>query len=242
MAFKQLVSPNFGATDYAGNCLPMAQKVVGAGGGPYSATVAANATKYQHWDRNLPSDSIAVLWFTHWGTYTDYRNGERRWEDWGHVVIWSPSAFGEGRGGFFSSPSWDNGYPRAGEWFSSIADVEATFSSEYRFWSEDLNGVRVCAPVAGVPAASKPAVAKPPVLGMENDMIVMYKHANGKNKPGWLILGYTPNALVLSSQDSANEWNRHIGKKTIETSYEGFLKYLHAANPSKAQLDAVSRG
>lgn len=238
MAFKQLVTPNFEAQSAAGACLIQAQKVVGAGGGPYSATVAANQTQHQHWDRNLPSDSIAVLWFSHWGTYWNYIQQRYTYEDYGHVVVWSPSAFGMGRGGFYSSPRSGIG----GEWFSSIADVEAAFNSTYRFWSEDLNGVRVCAPAAGVPAASKPAARKPRLFGTENDMIRYYEHANGKNKPGWLVLGLTPNALVLSSQDSANEAAADLGVNARKTSYEGFMKYLRSANPSQAQLDAVSKG
>lgn len=238
MAFKQLVAPNFEAKSAAGACLIQAQKVVGAGGGPYSATVAANQTQHQHWDRNLPSDSIAVLWFSHWGTYWNYIEQRYTFEDYGHVVVWSPSAFGMGRGGFYSSPRSGIG----GEWFSSIADVEAAFNSTYRFWSEDLNGVRVCAPAAGVPAASKPAVTKPPILGMENDMIIFYKHALGRNKPGWLVLGYTPNALFLFDQDEANAWHSRIGKETITVGHDKFLNYLRAAGGTEAQIRRVSKG
>lgn len=140
---KQLVTPWYGGKAGAGACLYMAQLVVGAGGGPYSATVAANATQYRHHDRNFPNDSISVLWFDHWGTYEDYRNGELRYENWGHVVIRDPHAFGTNQPGYFSSRR--NGYGE-GEWFRSVGEVEASFNSTYRFWSEDLNGVRVCEP------------------------------------------------------------------------------------------------
>lgn len=54
---KQLVTPWYGGQAGAGACLYMAQLVVGAGGGPYSATVAANATKYRHHNRDFPSKS-----------------------------------------------------------------------------------------------------------------------------------------------------------------------------------------
>lgn len=140
MAFKTLITPNFGAQNYAGNCLPLAQSVVGAGGGPVSATQAANATRFQHWDRAFPPNALCAVWLSHYGTYTNYTNGQLEYGDWGHVVIWSPSAFGVGQGGFYSSPQ--KGY--GGEWFRSIAEVEAAFNSTYRFWSEDLNGIRVC--------------------------------------------------------------------------------------------------
>lgn len=99
---KQLVTPWYGGQAGAGACLYMAQLVVGAGGGPYSATVAANATQFRHHNRTFPKSSICVLWFDHWGTYQDYRNGQFRYENWGHVVIWDPWAF-NGAGGFFSS-------------------------------------------------------------------------------------------------------------------------------------------
>lgn len=141
---KQLIKPWYGGKASAGACLYMAQLVVGASGGPYSATVAANATKHRHHDRSFPHGSIAAVWFSHWGTYTDYRNNERRYEDWGHVVIWDPAAF-DRAGGFFSSRRTETG---AGEWFRTIADVEASFNATYRFWSEDLNGVRICVPAA----------------------------------------------------------------------------------------------
>lgn len=94
------------------------------------------------------------------------------------------------------------------------------------------------------PAPSKPAVnAKHARLYRKQDpMIRYYEHANGKGKPGWLVMGVTPNALVLSTQASANEAAADLGTKARKTSYEGFMKYLRSANPSKAQLDAVSRG
>lgn len=147
---KQLVTPWYGGQAGAGACLYMSQLVVGAGGGPYSATVAANATQYRHHDRKFPSNSICVLWFDHWGTYQDYRNGEFRYENWGHVVIWDPTAF-NGAGGFFSSRR--SGYG-SGEWFRTVADVEASFSSKYRFWSEDINEVRVCKPDGSHPSTN----------------------------------------------------------------------------------------
>ncbi len=159
MAYRTLVSPNFRAQSAAGACLVQAQKVVGAGGGPHSATSAANDTKFQHWDRNLPTDALAVLWFSHWGTYWNYIKQRYTEEDYGHVVVWSPDAFGIRQGGFYSSPRTGIG----GEWFRSIAEIERAFSSEYRFWSEDLNGVRVCAPV------SLPNTIAPPTVIIEED-------------------------------------------------------------------------
>lgn len=82
----------------------------------------------------------------------------------------------------------------------------------------------------------------PPIHGMENDMIIFYAHALGKGKPGWLILGYTPKPLILSTQASANTWGNRIGKETISTSYDGFRKYLRSAGGSAMQLARVSKG
>jgi hypothetical protein len=164
MAFKQLVRPWYGEKVEAGACLVMAQSVVGAPGGPYSATVAANATRHKHWDRAFPGDTIVVLWFSHWGTYQDYRNGQWRREDWGHVVIRDPNHFGRGVPGYYSSRR--SGYG-PGEWFRSVADIEREFSSSYRFWSEDINSVRVCMPAE---TPSVPAIKPAPILE-EDDMI-----------------------------------------------------------------------
>lgn len=91
--------------------------------------------------------------------------------------------------------------------------------------------------------ASLDAPAKPdtpaPLLGMDNAMLVYYAHAAGKNKGGWLVMGYTPNALIVTAQKTANYWAAHIGKPTQKESYAGFMKYLRAAGGTKAQLDAV---
>lgn len=156
MSFKTLIRPRYGTSEWAGNCLPMAQTVVGAGGGPFSATEAANGTRFRHTSA-LPRDALAVVWLNHYGTYTDYRDGQLKSGNWGHVVIWDPSAFG-GAGGFYSSPR--NGF-RPGEWFQTIAAVEAAFSSSYRFWSEDLNGVRVSMPTATPTKPPKPTIPIP---------------------------------------------------------------------------------
>ncbi|UOR02052.1 M23 family metallopeptidase [Leucobacter allii] len=92
------------------------------------------------------------------------------------------------------------------------------------------------------PPATTSSAALPPLLGMESEMIVYYAHALGKGRPGWLVMGYSPRALVLSTQSAANEWARRIGKETISTGYEGFRKYLRAAGGTVAQLATVSKG
>lgn len=232
---KQLVTPWYGGQAGAGACLYMSQLVVRAGGGPYSATVAANATQYRHHDRNFPRTSICVLWFDHWGRYQDYRNGQFRYENWGHVVIWDPSAFG-GTGGFFSSRR--SGYGD-GEWFRTVPEVEVSFSSKYRFWTEDLNGVRVCEPTS---SEVTPPTPKPESVLEKKRMIVFYKNAYGAGKPGWLVMGFTPKPLLLSNQANANEWGRKIGQpKAIVTNYAGFCKYYEAAGASKAQINRVGK-
>ena len=60
MAYRSLVKPNMGFQVLAGNCLAMAQGIVGAPIMYESATDAANATKIRHHTRELP-DSICVL-------------------------------------------------------------------------------------------------------------------------------------------------------------------------------------
>ena len=88
-------------------------------------------------------------------------------------------------------------------------------------------------------SAAKP---KPPIHGMENDMIVFYEHALGLNKPGWLVLGYTPKPLFLFDQGEANAWQAHIGKKTLVVKQGKFLNYLRAANGTAAQIRRASQG
>ena len=84
--------------------------------------------------------------------------------------------------------------------------------------------------------------AVPPIHGMETEMLVYYAHAFGKKKPGWLVLGYTPKPLILSTQKAANEWGRRIGKETIPADFGGFKKYLEAAGGTPDQIATVSAG
>lgn len=135
-SFKSNVTPWYGGEVLAGNCLEMAQFVVGAPVRHNSATDAANATKFRHATRDMP-DAVCVAWFDHWGTYGPA--GREYYANWGHVVIWVPGV------GFVSSS------PRAGKFegpftYGTLAEVERTFSATFRFWSEDLNGLRVCEP------------------------------------------------------------------------------------------------
>lgn len=196
MAYRQLSQLDFSVKAAAGACLVQAQNVVGAGGGPYSATVAANATRFRHTGGKLPRDAAVVVWFDHWGTYQDYRNGEFRYENWGHVVIWWPKAF-NGAGGYYSSPRAGYG----GEWFRTIADIEREFNSKYRFWSEDINGVRVSAPAPT--AAAKPTTAsKTTTLPEEEDMLINLRGKTGSHQAG-LYLFKNGKATRLGAQQSA---------------------------------------
>lgn len=134
--FRSLVTPWYGGEVLAGNCLAMAQMIVGAPVAHPSATAAANATKHRHPTRSMPN-AVCVVWFDHWGWYG--KKGQEVYANWGHVVIWDPAR------GFASSS------PRAGVtegpfFYSTLAQVEATFNATFRFWSEDLNGLRVCEP------------------------------------------------------------------------------------------------
>ncbi|UOQ56062.1 hypothetical protein MUN78_10135 [Leucobacter allii] len=233
MAFITNVTPNLGYTVLAGNCLKMAQGIFGAPVAHRSAADAADATTLRHYNRDLP-DAPCVLWFDHSGAYDDGLGPYRGVPvggvaNWGHVCDYVPGV------GILSSS------PYAGEVsgpyrYWSIAEIENTFNCSFRFWSEDINGLRVCEP-----APTPPAVL-PPLLGMESEMLVFYAHALGKGQPGWLVMGYSPKALILSTQSAANEWGRRIGRETISTNYEGFRKYLRAAGGTVAQLATVSKG
>lgn len=223
-SFSSAVTANLGFRVLAGNCLAMAQGITGAPVMYASATDAANATRLRHHNKDIPN-AMCVLWFDHWGTYGS--PGNMQYKNWGHVVVYVP-----GKGYASSSPV--GGETSTPYYYASINDVERAFNCTFRFWSEDINGKRVCTP------ASSPT--QPPIHGMENDMIVFYTHALGKGKPGWLILGYTPKPLILSTQGSANEWQARIGKKTIITGYDGFRKYLSSAGGSAVQMARVSKG
>lgn len=135
-AFMSLVKPWLGGKVLAGNCLAMAQMVVGAPGSLKSATVAADATESRHATRTMP-DAVCVVWFDHWGKYGPA--GREYFDNWGHVVVWVPGV------GFVSSS------PRAGKTegpfiYGSLAEVERTFNATFRFWSQDLNGKQICEP------------------------------------------------------------------------------------------------
>ena len=230
MAYKQLSRLDFSVRAAAGACLVQAQNVVGAGGGPYSATVAANATRFRHKGGKLPRDAAAVVWFSHWGTYTDYRNGERRYEDWGHVVIWWPNAF-EGRGGYYSSPASGTG----GLWLETIAEVERTFSSKYRFWSEDINGVRVCAPLEPVldPTQELAPLPIPEEKRRKIDMIGIMiadgenRYKKGKNKKYYAT--WDGRALVSLTEEDANAISVHMGEPFAVVSYAAWEAYKRAS-------------
>ncbi|QIK63190.1 hypothetical protein G7068_08270 [Leucobacter viscericola] len=217
MPYKTLVIPSYAHHEYAGNCLPMAQKAVGAPGGPHSATAAANATRHQHHDRALPGDAPAVVWLSHWGTYTDYRDGQHKYEDWGHVVIWEPTAFG-GAGGLFSSRR--SGYG-VGEWFRTIADIERAFAASYRFWSEDINGVRIIQPVPKHAAPAKPAAQN---RKEHNLLMAFYEHAAGKGQGRWLIFG-PKFQMELTTQRAADAFAKQLGVTPFVTDGGGWAKF-----------------
>lgn len=92
-------------------------------------------------------------------------------------------------------------------------------------------------PITYVPHNS--TAPKPPLHGMDDAMIVYYKNAQGKGKPGWLILGYTPNPLILSTQRAANQWAAKIGS-ALTTDSGGFEKYLLAAGGTAAQVAKIA--
>lgn len=129
-SFVQLAEPNTFTRDATGMCLRFAQSVFGAPVAHRSATDAANATKFRHHTKQMP-DVAALVWFDHYGTY------QNEYANWGHVVAWVPG------NGFLSSPGAGFGQ----QWFPSIDAVERTFNATFRFWSEDINTLRVAEPI-----------------------------------------------------------------------------------------------
>lgn len=233
MAYKQLSPLNFNVRAQAGACLIQAQNVVGAGGGPHSATAAANATKHRHTGGKLPRDAAVAVWFSHWGTYWNYKLGRDTTEDYGHVVIWSPWAF-DGRGGFYSSPAWGTG----GLWLETIAEVERTFNCKYRFWSEDLNGVRICAPLAAPqpkPAAKPQSKPKPipAPIPVEDEMHTTYmRDTKDKNGTIWMINSAGKRrALRKAEWENLKEQRRSMGMEippVADVSADELAKYPKA--------------
>ena len=133
-SFRSAVTANLGFQVLAGNCLAMAQGITGAPVNHPSATAAANATRFRHYDRNVPN-AMCVLWFDHWGAYGE--PGREVYANWGHVVVFVP-----GYGYASSSPI--GGEVSTPYYYDTITDVERAFNCSFRFWSEDINGHRVC--------------------------------------------------------------------------------------------------
>lgn len=132
--FQALVKPWYGGHVLAGNCLAMAQKIMGAPVMHPSATAAANATRHRHYSRSMP-DAPCVVWLDHWGAYG--QPGREVYANWGHVVTYEP-----GKG--FASSSPNAGEVSTPYFYSTLAGIEAAFNCSFRFWSEDINGKRVC--------------------------------------------------------------------------------------------------
>ena len=142
MGYKQLVKPNLNTQDYYGWCMRLVRTAFGAPATAPTATDGADASEYRHSSRTLPKDVSVPVWFTY---------SEGSWSP-GHVVISVPGK------GLMSSPK--SGYGVF--WYKTIEECERAIGGKYRFWSEDINGVRVVQPVKAV---SKPAVkpSKPTV-------------------------------------------------------------------------------
>lgn len=127
---KQLVTPNLNATDVAGYCLRMQQKVWGAPARYACAWDAWVATQYKH-EGNPPEDVSSIIWFDHWGTYGGV------YGRYGHVATYVP-----GRG-ILSNP----GSQTPGQkWYNTIQECARDCNATYVGWSEDINGIRALEP------------------------------------------------------------------------------------------------
>lgn len=199
MNYVQLVSPNLNQESGAGWCLKFSQDAFRAPVMHPSATDAANATKYRHATREMPSVAVPV-WFDHWGTY------QGRYANWGHVVVWVP-----GRG-FLSSPG--SGFGQL--WLPSIEAVERTFNAKYRFWSEDINTLRVAQPASN--SSTSPASKTPGALRRKrrrnNMLIFVYlHHGAGKENHQFAVYehGKPGTWWEFSGQSSANQLATQLG-------------------------------
>lgn len=163
---QQIVEPNTETRDFTGWCHRHTRGVFGAPlvAGLNSATKAADATEYRHHTREMPDVAVPV-WFDHVGDY----DGTGR-KNWGHVVSWIPFV-----GLFLSSPghakldAFGREVPSQ-QWFSSIEAIERTFDAQFRFWSEDINGLRVAQPAT-------------PQHREEEDIMATYLRATGNSSP-----------------------------------------------------------
>lgn len=226
-AYGALVPPRPWVIEKPGLCLRYAQSFFGAPAMYRSARDAFDATKFKHAPSQPLPDVPVLLWFDHWGAYNDGLGPYRGVPvggvaNWGHVTPYIPGK------GIYSSPA----NPNAGysfDVYSSIAQVERAFNAKYIGWTEDINGLRVAEPITQYETE-------------DDQMIVYYAHAYGKNKPGWLVLGFTPKALVLSTESSAKDWAEKKKLPTIKTNYSGFIRYLTSANCTVAQRTRVSKG
>lgn len=183
--YKSLITPNLGFRTLAGLCLVMAQGITGAPVQNPTATAAANKTRFRHTERRMPR-SVAVLWFDHYGRYGE--PGREYWDNWGHVVVYVP-----GRGFASSSPVYNE--VSGPYWYPTIEAVERTFNCTYRFWSEDINGKRVCQPVAAPTPAPAPTEE-------EDDMIFIRTSAQAP------VYAWSPLTRKSTTKGySKDEWN-----------------------------------
>lgn len=137
MSYQQIVQPNLNVAGTVGDCLAYAREMFGAPGGVTWAWQAWENAKYKHSaSEALPTDVDVLLWYSYKGTE-------------GHVTV---NVVGRG---IYSSP-YQRGTTHAV--LASIADVERIYGVVYVGWSEDVNGVRVCEPIAAptpAPAAGQ---------------------------------------------------------------------------------------
>lgn len=204
-SFKSTGSANLAFRVLAGNCLAMAQGITGAPVMYASATDAANATRHRHHNKDIPN-AMCVLWFDHWGSYG--LPGREVWANWGHVVVYVPGqgyASSSPVGGEYSTPYY----------YASINDVEQAFNCTFRFWSEDINGKRVCAPAG---SAVKHAATK----RRRKSMSTLYYQTKNDKPAGqggtgleWALAGDSPgtdaNWLPTTQQSVANDWAESHG-------------------------------
>lgn len=183
MSFVQLIRPNLHARANAGNCLVMVQNITGAPVMHESATIAARSTQHRHYSREMPN-TIAVLWFEHYGTY----GSPREYKNWGHTVVWVP-----GRGFASSSPN-PGEYNNAGTggpiyWYPTIEAVEKTFNARFLFWSEDVNTLRVTMPSpVEVSSVSKPSPKPDTETDIEMKYSGFYYEIPGEKTVVYIIL------------------------------------------------------
>jgi hypothetical protein len=201
---KQSVTPNLDPVIYqngkalanwAGWCLAYVQTAFGAGWAGATAWGAWENLKKKHSNRSFPKNVYFPIWFSHYGDY-GYGYG-----NYGHVAI--AYVRNDGQMQIWSSPASAKPYADV---YSSIGDIERTYSSSFVGWSEDIGGTTVISNTAeqGGYAVETIKSMYLRLLGRGADQGGIDHYTNQANSKGW---DFVYNDLK-NSEEGQIDWNR----------------------------------